>query len=167
MLILLIINVKFLPFTTEYICGTPPLQYLNSLALYLNLSDDGIDSTKIERLSHLTLDSFFFFHNSTEGRFFTCQGNSASSCWSMPFFTVERKGEKREKFEGSIVRIFGVVFSVEDKNVWLCRSWNAGWRSYKSRFSDVLPVECNVERLTYRISINEKEIRCNLLRCHF
>ena len=61
MLILLIINVKFLPFTTEYICGTPPLQYLNSLALYLNLSDDGIDSTKIERLSHLTLDSFFFF----------------------------------------------------------------------------------------------------------
>ena len=27
-----------------------------------------------------------------EGRFFTCEGNSASSCWSILFFTVERKG---------------------------------------------------------------------------
>ena len=53
---------------------------------------------------------------------------------------------KCEKFEGNIVRIFGVVFSVEDKNVLcngscfkeftakfnskkhrLCWSWNAGW----------------------------------------
>ena len=53
------------------------------------------------------------------GRFFTCHGNSTLSCWSIPFFTVERKGEKRETFEGNIVRtcIFGVVFSVEDKNV--------------------------------------------------
>ena len=32
-----------------------------------------------------------------EGRFFTCHGNSPSSSWSIPFFTVERKGEKREK----------------------------------------------------------------------
>ena len=31
--------------------------------------------------------------------------------------TVELKSEKREKFEGNIVRIFSVVFSVEDKNV--------------------------------------------------
>ena len=47
----------------------------------------------------------------------TCQGNSASSCWSIPFFTVERKSEKREKFEGNIVRIFGVVFLGEVKIV--------------------------------------------------
>ena len=31
--------------------------------------------------------------------------------------TVELKSERREKFEGNIVRIFSVVLSVEDKNV--------------------------------------------------
>ena len=31
--------------------------------------------------------------------------------------TVQLKSEKREQFEGNIGRIFGVVFSVEDKNV--------------------------------------------------
>ena len=32
-----------------------------------------------------------------QGRFFTRQGNSAASCWSILFFTVESKGEKRER----------------------------------------------------------------------
>ena len=71
-----------------------------------------------------------------KGRFFTCQGNSASSCWSILFFTVERKGYKREKFEGNIVRIFGVVFSVEDKNVLSNRQMD---RASKSSLPDLLP----------------------------
>ena len=50
-----------------------------------------------------------------EGRFFTCQRNSASSCWSIPFFTVERKSEleKREKFEGNIVKLFYISSTFE------------------------------------------------------
>ena len=44
-------------------------------------------------------------HLMTRGTFFHLSRNSASSCWSIPFFTVERKCEleKREKFEGNIV----------------------------------------------------------------
>ena len=71
-----------------------------------------------------------------EGRFFTCQGNSASSCWSILFFTVQRKGEKREKFEGNIVRILGVVFSVEDKYVLSNRQID---RASKRSLPDLLP----------------------------
>ena len=33
------------------------------------------------------------------------------------FLITELKSKKREKFEGNIVRLFSVVFSVEDKNV--------------------------------------------------
>ena len=69
--------------------------------------------------------------------FFTCQGNSASSCWSILFFTVERKGKKREKFEGNIVRIFGVVFSVEDKNVLSNRQMDRA--SKRRSLPDLLP----------------------------
>ena len=46
-----------------------------------------------------------------EQRFLTCQGNSGSSCWSIPFFTVERKGEKREKLEVNIYGTSSVLFS--------------------------------------------------------
>ena len=38
--------------------------------------------------------------------------------------TVELKSEKREKFEGNIVRMFSVVFSVEEKNVLIVQSTN-------------------------------------------
>ena len=43
---------------------------------------------------------------------------------------------KCEKFEGNIVRIFGVVFSVEDKNVLCNRQMD---RASKSSLPDLLP----------------------------
>ena len=68
-----------------------------------------------------------------KGRFFTCQGNSASSCWLILLFTVERKAKVREvRRQLDIVRIFGVVFSVEDKNV-------LSNRASKSPLPDLLP----------------------------
>ena len=70
----------------------------------------------------------------TRGTFSTSQGNSASSCWSIPFFI--RKGEKHEKFEGNIVRKFGVVSSVEDKNLMRNRQID---HASKSSPLDLLP----------------------------
>ena len=40
-----------------------------------------------------------------------------------------RRGEKREKVEGNIVRIFRVVFSVEDKNLLSNRFYIILWFS--------------------------------------
>ena len=46
--------------------------------------------------------------------------------------TVELKSEKREKFEGNIVRIFSVVFSVEDKNALSNRQMDRASKSSQS-----------------------------------
>ena len=46
--------------------------------------------------------------------------------------TVELKSEKREKFEGNIVRIFSVVFSVEDKNAFPNRQMDRASKSSQS-----------------------------------
>ena len=91
--------------------------------------------------------------------FFTFQGNSASSCWSILFFTVERKGEKREQFEGNIVRIFGVVFSVEDKlktscpiDKWIVRQ-RVHCQIYFQKAQFVLVLEC-------RLGAQDFSLRC-------
>ena len=54
----------------------------------------------------------------------------------MLVFTVERKGEKHVKFEGNIVRVFDIVFSVKDKNV---LSYRQMGRASKKSLPDLLP----------------------------
>ena len=46
--------------------------------------------------------------------------------------TVELQSEKSEKLEGNIVRIFSVVFSVEDKNVLSNRQMDRASKSSQS-----------------------------------
>ena len=55
--------------------------------------------------------------------------------------TVELKSEKREKFEGNIVRIFSVVCSVEDKNILSNRQMDRATKSSQSirQFSQQQP----------------------------
>ena len=57
--------------------------------------------------------------------------------------SFERKHEKCERFEGNIVRIFGVVFSVEDKNVLSNRQMD---RASKSSLPDLLP-KCTADNI--------------------